>query len=397
MQLDRLRRGLHISLRTVLVREWRLFGGMALWLFVYALWTGATGAALSQFASLLDVTLDPWTTETTVAALFAVTLWVLLPAVAATWLVIRELTNVSSNIAEEYRIYPLLLLVPPVVGVTCTLGAVGVVGAESRPLLVAAVVAALFFQIRTLAYSYRVFSGSYPRVQQLSFFVTSAVLLFVLLVDSGIALGQEAFVSDAVTGLGDTFGVTGAGAFVDGTSTVAGLSISTRYGVAIVTPLVLSSSYVSVQFLVGLVVRLRGKAVPRSKLRTGQRYPEFARPTATNQSSLSNTTEKQTATAASTTGGGTDSSATSAGTDSPAGGSTATGTSAGLSDTGDDTSSDSQDQTSEDDQEDISHTRVFTPSATDEQTVVERGEECPVCGADLAAGADSCHSCGTTL
>lgn len=379
MDIDGLQRGLRISVRTVVTREWRLFGGVILWLFAYALWVGATAAALSQFASLLSVTIDPWTTETTVAGLLAVVLWILLPAVAATWLVVRELTNVSDNIADEYRIHPLLLLVPPLVGVAGTLGALVAVGSGSIPLLVAAVVAALFFHIRTLTYSYRVFSFSYPRIQQLSLVLTVSVVLFAVLVEGAVAAGQEVFVSDAVAGLGDALGVTGAGEFVDGTSAVAGVSVPTSYSVAIATPLALGGGYVGVQFLVGLLVRLRGKAIPRSELRTGQRYPEFARPTTAKQPSRSSS--------ATANGGAPASADSSSDTAQTTGSNPSTAETSESPDTGDEPAS----------SDTVSHTRVFTPSETDSQTVVDADEECPFCGADLPAGADSCHDCGASL
>ncbi|MFC6722263.1 zinc ribbon domain-containing protein [Halobacteriaceae archaeon SHR40] len=396
MDTDRLRRGLTISVRTVVTREWRLLAGTLLALCGYALWVGATGAAISQFASFADVStaVDPWTGETTAIAGLVFVLWVVLPAIVATWLVDRAVTNVSDNLEEYYRITPLLLLVPPVLVLAGGLAALAIVG--TGPALAVVLVAALYFQIRTLTYSYRVFSFSYPRLQQLSLFVTSTVLLLTVLVEAAVAAGREPYAVDAVTGFGDLLGFTGAGSLVDGTATAGGFSVRPLLAVAIATPLVLGSGYVCVQFVVGLLVRLRGNELPRSKLRTGQRYPEFARPTTKRQSSLSSSsasdptiaTDGSTAAASTAKSAGEmDSQATTAETDNTAAG--------GDSDTP------AANQPAGDDEEDVTHTRVFTPEATDDETRIAAedasGEECPFCEAPLNAGADSCDNCGASL
>jgi hypothetical protein len=399
MDTDRLRRGLTISVRTVVIREWRLFAGMLLALCGYALWVGATGAAISQFASFADVStaVDPWTGETTMIAGLLFVLWIVLPAIVLTWLVDREVTNVSNNLEEYYRITPLLLLVPPVLVLAGGLAVLAIVG--TGPALAVVLVAALFFQIRTLTYSYRVFSFSYPRLQQLSLFVTSTILLLTVLVEGAVAAGREPYAVDAVTGFGELLGFAGFGELVDGTATVGSLSVRPLLAVAIATPLVLGGGYVCVQFVVGLLVRLRGNEIPRSKLRTGQRYPEFARPTTTRQSSLSRSsspTEQTAATdgsaATASTAGAADETDSQVTTDDTAGGGTDS-----------DTPGDEQPAGGggEDDEEDVTHTRVFTPAATDDQTRIAAeeapDEECPFCEASLRAGADSCDNCGASL
>jgi hypothetical protein len=394
MDTDRLRRGLTISVRTVLVREWRLFAGMLLALCGYGLWVGATGAAISQFASFANVStaVEPWTGETTGIAGVVLLLWIVLPAVVATWLVDREVTNVSNNLAEYYRITPFLLLVPPALVLAGGLAVLAVVG--TGPVLAVVLVAALFFQIRTLTYSYRVFSFSYPRLQQLSLFVTSTVLLVTVLVEGAVAAGREAYAVDAVTGFGDLLGFTGAAELVAGTATVGGVSVRPLLAVAVATPLVLGGGYVVVQFVVGLLVRLRGNEIPRSKLRTGQRYPEFARPTTTRQSSLSSSSS------ATATDGSTAAASTTGTAGEPESQATDETAAAGAG-ADSDTPEGSQPAGDSDDEEDVTHTRVFTPAATDDQTQIAAedasGEECPFCEASLRAGADSCDNCGASL
>jgi len=399
MDTDRLRRGLTISVRTVVTREWRLFAGMLLAICGYGLWVGATGAAISQFAAFANIStaVDPWTGETTGIAGLVLFLWIVLPAIVATWLVDREVTNVSNNLEEYYRITPLLLLVPPVLVLAVGLAVLAVVG--TGPVLAVVLVAALFFQIRTLTYSYRVFSFSYPRLQQLSLFVTSTVMLLTVLVEGAVAAGREAYAVDAVTGFGDLLGVAGFGDLVAGTATAGDLSVRPLLGVAIATPLVLGGGYVLVQSVVGLLVRLRGNEIPRSKLRTGQRYPEFARPTTTRQSSLSSSSSASDRPTATDGPQGTASTAGAAGkTDSQA---TTDVTEHGAASADSTTHPDKQSAGESDDDEDVTHTRVFTPAATDDQTKIGADDtpeaECPFCEAALSAGADSCDNCGASL
>jgi len=421
MDTERLRRGLSISFRSVVTREWRLFAGMVLAVVGYVIWVGLTGAAISQLAAFANVStaVDPWTGQTTGLTAVVLLLWVVLPAAAAVLLVVRETTNVHDNIEKYYRISPTLLLVPPLALLVVCAGVLAVVGPESRPALAVAVVAAVFFQIRTLIYSYRVFAFSAPRLTQAALFVTAAVVLLALLVEGAIALGRDSFVEDAAAGFGELIGVGTTDLL--GTTTVAGLSVPALPGAAIAVPAGFSVGYVCLQALVGLVVRLRGKEVPRSKLRTGQRYPEFARPT-TDHRAGSTSAAGATGSGASSPGGaqattsdaGAPSRGPTASAQSDAGGpgdavapdrdgssATATdddATAAGEAAGGDETTTDDE---ASDDSEEVTHPRVFTPDATADQTELvgdgDSDDECPYCEADLAPGADSCHNCGASL
>lgn len=376
MDTDGLRRGLTISFRTVVAREWRLFAGMGVGLVGYLLWIGATGAALSEIASFAGINTDveQWTSGTTQLAIVGLVLWVLLPAIAAVWLVRREVTNLRNNLANYYRIHPFLLLVPPVV--LLAVGGLGVAvdGGESRPALALVVLAAVFFQIRTLTYSYRVFAGSIPQIQQASLLITSIVVLLTVLVEGATALGRDQFVTDAAAGFGEAIGTSAVSDLV-GTSTVLDSTVPTLLGLAIATPVVLGGGYVCIQAIVGVVVRVRGNEVLRSQLRTGQRYPEFARPTTSPRARST----------------GTKSSSQKNSTDT---------TSSSTANSGD-VSTQSGDTNEVDETEEVTHTRVFTPDTVDDQTEVVGDEEtddsCPYCEADLGDSVGSCPNCGATL
>lgn len=412
MDTEGLRRGLAISFRSVVTREWRLFVGMALGLVAYVFWVGATGAALSQLASFADIStsVDPWGTETTGLTVVGLVLWSIVPAIVAVWLVVREITNVRNNIEKYYRIHPMLLLVPPLLLMVCGGIALVVVGPETGPALAVVSVFAVYFQIRTLTYSYRVFSFSVPRVQHVFLFLTALVVLVTLLVEGAIALGREQFMTDALEGFGELLGISSLSELLE-TTEVGRFSVPTLPGIAIVTPVGLSVAYICLQAIVGLVVRLRGNQVPRSELKTGQRYPEFARPTTSHKSSSttrstgdSATTSSGSSTGSKATSGGTKSSSQSAGSDTDASSGTPTDAKTTNTESSDSSSGQtSEDATDEDDtaDEEVTHTRVFTPDTEDDQTEIvgddATDDSCPYCQAELDADADECHNCGASL
>lgn len=392
MDTEGLRRGLAISFRSVVTREWRLFAGMVLGLIAYVFWVAITASALSQLASFADVptSVDPWTEQATGLTVVGLLLWILIPAIAAAGLVVREVTNIRNNLEKYYRIHPLLLLAPPLVLFACCGIALVVVGPDNSVALAAGIVAAVLLQIRTLTYSYRTFSLSLPRVQQLGLFVTALVVILTLFLEGAIAIGNEQFITDVVSGFGDELGLASLSDLLE-TTEVGDFSVPTLPGIAIAVPVGLSLGYVFVQMIVGQVVRFRGKKVPRSELRTGQRYPEFARPTTNQTSSSTNPTaasSNRTSTTSTTTSGNSTQSSKTTGSSQSAGSVDDTTSQAGT-EGGDD------DETAE-----VTHTRVFTPDTEDDQTEIvgeDADETCPYCDAELDTGADSCPNCGASL
>ena len=282
MDTGRLRRDLVTSLRLPLTGERRLFGGAVLALCAYALWVGATGAALSFGA---DVTGKPFSvgqgsTWTTVASGTTIVLWVLGPAGVGTFLLVRQLTNVSGNLEHHYRVqYPGVLVWPPLVGFAVA-GATAVsLRAVTVPALVLLVVLGSYVLVRTLAYSYRVFSLSVPRLVQVFVFVSASVLTVTLLAGTATFAGRAAAVEETARALAALSGWSGLTGLVTGTTRVVGVAVPTLPGLAAGLPVGLSLTYLGPQVLAGLVSRGAGFTVPRSQLRTGQRHPEFARPT----------------------------------------------------------------------------------------------------------------------
>jgi len=282
MDTARLRRELGSSFRLLVTEERWMFGGLVAGLVAYGLWVGATGAALHyglEFAGR-PITVSPWTTLTTAVFGVVVVLWVAVPALLGTALIDRYLTNVSGNLRQYYRVqHPSTLVVAPVVmfGLGAAAGVVS--GGFAAPLLAALAVIGLVVLVRALAYSHRVFSLSVPRILQGCVAVSLGVLAIGVLVAGATVAGRTGFVASAAAGIGELLGVAGLGGMLLGGTQVGSLSVPTLPAVAAGLPVTLAVVYLLVQSLAGLVTRGLGVTVPRSQLRTGQRYPEFARPT----------------------------------------------------------------------------------------------------------------------
>jgi putative Ca2+/H+ antiporter (TMEM165/GDT1 family) len=270
------------SFRLAGTEEARLFGGGVLALVVYALWVGLSGAALTFGADALEVGLspEPWTGTKTGLAAVALVAWVVVPAALAAWLLVRQLTNESGNIAQRYRYrYPGVLLAPPAVLLLVALAATVALDGPPWPVFLVLVFAALFLLVRTVAYGYRVFSLSSPRALAAAAGL-SFLALAVALLTGGAAVAQRRDYLVAVTeGFTGAVGVDAAAWVVTGSVTVAGATLPAPVAAAVAVPVGLSVLYLLVQTLAGVVNRIREPDVPRSELRTGQRYPDFARPT----------------------------------------------------------------------------------------------------------------------
>jgi len=283
MDADRLGRDAATSLRLPLTSERRLIGGTVLALAAYAAWVAATGAVFVSAAAVSGRSLAvvPWTTTTTLAAAVATVLWVFGPAAAWTYFVVDQLTNGAGNLEHHYRVqYPSTVIVPPLI-LFAAVGAAGAVLGEATALVLAALVASgTFVLVRTLAYSYRVFTLSIPRAVQAFVFESGCVLAIAVLAALARVSGRQGLLLEAARGADGVLGAAVAVPLVTGSREIATVTLPALPALAAGFPVALALVYVAVQTLGGLVARVRGVTVPRSRLRTGQRYPAFARPVA---------------------------------------------------------------------------------------------------------------------
>ncbi len=282
MDADRLGRDVATSLRLPLTGERRLIGGMVLAPAAYAAWVAATGAVLVSAAAVSgrSLTVAPWTATTTLAAAVATVLWVFGPAAAWTYFVVDQLTNGAGNLEHHYRVqYPSTVIVPPLI-LFAAVGASAVLGEVPAPVLVALVASGTFALVRTLAYSYRVFTLSIPRAVQAFVFESGCVLAIAVLAALARVSGRRGLLLEAARGADGVLGAAVAVPLVTGSREIATVTLPALPALAAVFPVALALLYVAVQTLGGLGARVRGLTVPRSRLRTGQRYPAFARPVA---------------------------------------------------------------------------------------------------------------------
>jgi hypothetical protein len=420
MDSPRIRRELSGSIRLVWHNERWLWSGVVAVLAGFALWVGATGAALNYGAEFAGqpLSVSAWSTTTTLVLGIVSVLWVVAPAALVTYLVDGYVTNVSGNVHTHYRVdHPSTLVVP--VLALYAVGAGGAVAVGAVPAALAATLTAigLLLLVRTLAYSYRVFSFSVPAVVQFSLFLSLAVTAVALLAGVATLAGRRAFVKDAAAGLGDVLGSATVTDALVGTTTVGPVTVSTLLGLAAALPAGLTLVYLLAQSLVGTVNRARKPDVPRSQLRTGQRYPEFARPVSASASDSPPakggpaTDGTESASANTPTDTGSSEPATTAETGA------STGAAAGDSDT-----------QREDSADDVSHTKVFTApddgefeadvpgvdgtpgaSESDDETAVvggrggtpagDGGYRCPTCDDSFDSDTNFayCPTCGTEL
>ena len=391
------------SVRAAWRAERWLPGGLVVALVAYALWVGLTGAALSFLAEATagPITLSPWTTLSTVAVVVVAVLWIVGPAALATVLVGDRVTNANDNLRVGYRLrHPLLLLWPP--ALVLAAGYVALVGTgQAGPAVSAVLVAgAVWLAVRTAAYAYRVFSLSLPVVAWLLMFLTGAALAAGTLVRGGLAVGREALVTNVLSGIATQIGVPALAAFHTGSYAVGGVDVPLTVVVAVAVPVGGTTVYLAGQLAWSAVDRLRQPTVRRPELRTGQRYPRFARPTteSADDAGTGGRASRSASDSAAATGvdGTTDSAPTAA--DDPSDGGT-----------------DSPTETSDD----ATHTRVFRPpddadlDAVDgisdgpsdggvvgrETRILNGSDEdsCPECGETLEAGASRCPRCETVL
>ncbi|SFS02804.1 hypothetical protein SAMN05216559_2692 [Halomicrobium zhouii] len=394
----RRRRELADSFRLVTGDEQWCLRDLLVGVVAAAVWIGGTGALAIQVADVLGVPLGLGVGESPsplAVGLFAV-LWLAVPAVAVTVRIRRRTLNLRGNVEQYYRFeHPAALLAPPALLVVVAVVVGMALGGFPSSVSLVLLPVGLFALIRTLAFSYRVYSFSHPLVVHLFVAVSTTVALASALAAVGMATGQGQFTERVLR-------AAGLPSWVLGTVSVEGVVVS---GVAVVAalPVGLALAYVLVQTVVSLAVRLVEPDVDRSSMRTGQRYPPF----------LDSTTP---------VGTSVDSSDSSAG-------STGTDTDASTADRGptesDGDGTDSEDSVESDDEgedlDDVSNTRVFTPPAddgdggfgsstagetrsvpgTDDEVTSSTGggSRCDACGETFSMETDVrfCPNCGTAL
>jgi MFS family permease len=415
------------SFRLAVTDEARLFGGGLAALVGYALWVGLSGAALTFGADALNVSLSPTPWSGLKTGLVAAA-WLVVPAAVGAWLLVGHLTNASGNLAQRYRYrHPAALLVPPVVLLLAAAVASLALAGPPWPLFAALVFGGLFLVVRVVAYGYRVFSLSTPRALGVLAGLSLLPVAVGLLTGGAVIAGRQAYLVDVLDGFGGAVGAPGLTWVAEGSVTVAGASLPAAVVAATTGPVGLSVAYLALQTVASLVARVRNPEVSRGELRTGQRYPDFARPTAGGTSA---TVGQPAATAGS-------------GADDPASPDSSDDAGSGASNTPVPETSDSADAEPEaegegddaavqegptvdtgatqgsDLDDSVSNTRVYTPPGGDdadddplsleeddetpvidfEEPAVDAQEsgECPSCGEDNDPDAAFCTTCGEAL
>lgn len=243
----------------LLSTEWWLPLGGVLAYLLFGGWVVATGIAVTTFAPSLAATpVGP----TTGAVVFAAVAWVLLPAVAAAWLLDRRLSNNYGNLLSHYRINNPGVLVAPA-GVLALLFAVAAVLLGPRPPVVAfGLVAGTYLLVRTVAYGRRVYSFSSRPLFSLLTAVSGAALAAAWLVHAPRLPGT----------VGEQVDRAGVEPVAETVTTTLGTTPDTALGLLVAVPAVLSGLYLVVQVAVSRRVRAQAPLADPDK-RAEQRFP----------------------------------------------------------------------------------------------------------------------------
>jgi hypothetical protein len=244
----------------VLATEWWLLAGAVAGYLLYGVWVIATGLAVETFAPTLTTTTV--TTGVTGLVVLAAVAWVLVPAVVATWLLDRRLSNDYGNLVSQYRIdNPGVLPAPSGVLVLLAAAAAVVVGPQA-PVVTVLAVASVHLFVRTVAFGRRVYSFSPRPLFTVLSVVSAAAMAAAWLVHApglpgsvGERVASAGVASVVETGLGGT-----------------GLAPATALGVLVTVPAFLSGAYLAVQALAARSVRAKAP-LARPDKRAEQRYP----------------------------------------------------------------------------------------------------------------------------
>lgn len=417
----RLRDDVIDSFRLVVRTEWWVAVDLLAGLAGYAVWVAGSAALGLQVASLADYPVAPGGVPTTPVLGLIALLWLILPAAVGVARVRSRVLNIRGNVDQAYRFdRPAALLAPPALVLAFAAAAAVAMDAVEPLLFLVLVPVTLYLLVRTITYSYRVYAFSHPLVLYAALFATLVVQAAVLLLYLGMTTENEAVVTATVDSLGlpiDPLGSTDLGV----------LTTPTGLGGAVALPLAVTGAYLVAQTIAALIVRVREPTIRPSRVRTGQRYPEWldvasngsrsrrasassgkATPASTSSASSGSGSGSKAASASSSSGsGGADSAAASTGSSAADDATTAASgdaspggpTAAGTADAGAD-ASEADDAAEAEDAESVSHTRVFTPPGGGgddplSPSAVEDSRDCPDCGATVPGDADECPACGT--
>lgn len=402
------RRELHNSFRLIVDAERWFLRDVILGAVGLAIWITGTWILIPKIVHAAGISLGVGSTTSpsiTAVAIFCV-IWVVIPAIAIAVEIRRRTVNIRGNIEKHYRVdLPGSLLAPPALFLAVAGAILLVLGTVPWYVTIVLVPFCLFGLVRTLAYSYRVYSFSYPLIVQLGVFVSAMATIAGALLSIATATGRQ---SDAVQAL-STLGIP---ARFASQTTIAGV---TGHGlwIAILPPIGIALAYLLVQSTVAQINRTVEPAVDRDQMRSGQRYPPyFERSTQVVTPPRANGGTRP----STKRGGHADASEAMDGT-----GSSADTRSTADSDMSSETDVDSAihgggagTAQNEADLDDVSHTRVFTPPASERGPATggndtdagESGDRdpvsndlCPSCGATLDGGSSIqfCPHCGTQL
>lgn len=238
-------------------------------------WVAATGAlvALGAREAGVSLAIGQGSTQSMGLLAAAVVGWIVLPAIAATWRVRDRVTNVSGNVEGQYRFDSPGTLLGPAVALVVVAWIATAAAPLKWPALALAFVAGAYLLVRVMAFSYRVFSFSYPFLVHLA-----ALLTFLLYATAGVV--QLASVVDAASMVGEAATVLDVPVDLYGTVAAGPLVVPTLLTAAAATPVVLAAVYLACQGLAAGYVRWAEPTIDRGALRAGQRNP--FQPTAAN-------------------------------------------------------------------------------------------------------------------
>ena len=270
----RLRDDVFDSFRLVASTEWWVAVDLLAGIAGYVVWVAGSAALGMQVASLAEYQVAPGGTPTLPMLVLAGLLWLVLPAALGVARVRTRLLNIRGNIDQEYRFdRPAALLVPPALLLVVLAGVALAMGTIDPLLFLVLAPVTLYFLVRTIAYSYRVYSFSHPLVVHLGSFLTFLLYATAGVVQLGAVVDQRGMVVDAAD-------ILGLPVSVYGTVSAGPITVPTLLTAAAAAPVVVSLAYLLVQSLVATYVVRAEPTVDRAALRAGQRNP--FQPTAAN-------------------------------------------------------------------------------------------------------------------
>lgn len=245
---------------------WVLTGAL-LGALCYGAWVLATGIAVGSAIPGLASSAVTTVGDVTVTGLsvLALVLWVVVPAIAVSVLAGRRFRNEHGNLEKRYRLdHPALLLALP--GLVMGGCLVATVTAGRSPAVTAiALVASVHLLVRTVAYGYRVYTLSVPRLFTASLAVGGAALAGGWLVAATVLAERSETAGGLVTR-------SGLSSVVETGLTLAGVGPADALAVLVSVPALLATAYLAVQLVAGTVVRIQAPLSNPTR-RPGQRFP----------------------------------------------------------------------------------------------------------------------------